>query len=121
MGLLREWATVMANKHKQKGSRAEREVADYLLSLGIPCERIPAGASADRGDLFVPIIEFPTIDVKNHAALDLASWVDRAIEQAENAGRVSGVVWHKRRGKTSPADWYVTTTGHGFLKLLGVR
>jgi len=111
----------MTNRHKQKGSRAEREVADYLLSLGIPCERIPAGASADRGDLWVPIIEFPTIDVKNHAALDLASWVDRAVEQSQNAGRVAGVVWHKRRGKTSPADWYVTTTGHNFLKLLGVR
>lgn len=111
----------MTNKHKRKGSLAERQVADYLLSLGIPCERIPAGASADRGDLWVPIIEFPTIDVKNQAALDLAGWVDRAHEQADNAGRVAGVVWHKRRGKASPADWYVTTSGHSFLKLLGVR
>jgi Holliday junction resolvase len=111
----------MANPQKRKGSLAERQVADYLLSLGIPCERIPAGASADRGDLWVPVIEFPTIDVKNHATLALAEWVDRANEQAHNAGRVAGVVWHKRRGKTSPADWYVTTSGHNFLKLLGVR
>ena len=111
----------MANPSKAKGARAERAVADYLLSIGIPCERIPAGATADRGDLFVPIIEFPTIDVKDRTTLDLAGWVDRAAEQAHNAGRSAGVVWHKRRGKTSPAEWYVTTSGKQFLHLLGVR
>ena len=111
----------MTNPSKAKGSRAERAVADYLIERGVPCERIPAGATNDRGDLWVPVIEYPSIDVKDQATITLAAWVDRAKQQAENAGRVAGVVWHKRKGKANPADWYVTTTGEGFLGLMGVR
>lgn len=111
----------MANRQKAKGSAAERAVRDYLHSLDIPCERIPAGATADRGDLWVPLIEFPTIDVKNCSTHELSAWVERAEEQAVNAGRRAGVVWFKRRGKTDPADWYVATTGRGLLNLIGVR
>lgn len=109
----------MANAAKAKGSKAERDVADFLAAVGVPCERIPAGATLDRGDLWVPNAAWPTIDVKNQQALDLAGWIDRAQEQAYNAGREAGVVWHKRRGKASPADWYVTMTGADFAALMG--
>lgn len=109
----------MVNAAKAKGSRAERLVADYLIANGIACERIPAGATEDRGDLWVPLSHFPTIDVKNHKSMALAEWVDRAVEQAAFAGRCAGVVWHKRARKTAPGDWYVTTNGAGFLRLLG--
>lgn len=111
----------MTNPHKRKGAAAERAVAEYLLSLGLPCERIPAGATADRGDLWVPVIEFPTIDVKDRKTLELGAWVERAAEQAKNGGRCAGVVWHKRRGKTNPAEWFVTTSGEQFVRMLGVR
>lgn len=108
----------MVNRQKAKGSQAERAVSDYLASRHVPNERIPAGATLDRGDLWVPSPRWPTIDVKNQQALDLAGWVDRAEEQAKNGGRLAGVVWHKRRGKASPADWYVTMSGVSFLLLM---
>ena len=40
----------MANPQKRKGSAFERLVADYLAER-VACERIPAGATLDRGDL----------------------------------------------------------------------
>ena len=111
----------MTSAQKRKGYAAERAVADYLIALGIDCERIPAGATADRGDLWVPRIEFPSIDVKDHATTRLGEWVDRAAEQAHNAGRHAGVVWHKRRGFSSPSKWFVTTSGEMFLQLMEIR
>lgn len=108
----------MTNANKAKGSRAERQVADYLVGSGLLVERIPAGATLDRGDLWVEGTVMPTIDVKDHKEITLAAWVDRANEQAENAGRPFGAVWHKRRGKGSPGDWYVTLSGASFAHLL---
>lgn len=104
---------------KRKGTAAERQVADWLIANGVPCERISAGATADRGDLWVPVIEYPTIDVKNHRTIKLAEWVDRAVEQADNAGRAAGVVIHKRPGVTDVGRWYVTTNAAMFLQLIG--
>ena len=108
----------MVNRAKAKGSLAERQVADYLINAGIPCERIPAGATHDRGDLWVPLANFPSIDVKNQKQMTLAGWVDWAGEQAHNAARTAGVVWHKRAGKSSPGDWYVTCSGSSFVALM---
>lgn len=110
----------MTNPAKNKGSAYERLIADYLISRDVPCERIPAGATADRGDLWIPIIEFPTIDCKNHKTAGLGPWVDRAAEQAHNAGRHAGVVVHKRHGVTDPSRQFVTTSLEMFLALMGV-
>jgi hypothetical protein len=30
----------------------------------------------------------------------------------------TGVVWHKRKGRGSPADWYCTMPGHVYVDLL---
>lgn len=111
----------MSNPQKAKGSAFERLIADYFIGHGVPCERIPAGATADRGDLWVPIIEFPTIDTKNHRTPQLGQWVDRAAEQAHNAGRHAGVVLHKRHGIIDPSRQFVTTSTEMFLALMGVR
>ncbi len=100
----------MTNRNKAKGTAAERAVCDYLNVRGIEAERVPAGATLDRGDLWIPDKNFPVIQVKNHARLDLAGWVDDVAEQAENANRYAGVVVHKRRGKGNPASWYTTLT-----------
>ena len=108
----------MANAAKAKGSRAERQVADYLVASGLYCERIPAGATLDRGDLWFPRLDLPTVDVKDHATPQLGQWVDRAAEQAENANREVGVVFHKRRGRGNPADWFVTCSGAAFVALM---
>ena len=100
----------MSNPNKAKGSAAERAVTDYLNVRGLEAERVPAGATLDRGDIWVPDKSFPAIQVKNHARLDLSGWVDDVAIQARNAGRDTGIVIHKRRGKGNPASWYVTCT-----------
>jgi Holliday junction resolvase len=100
----------VSNPNKAKGSAAERAVADYLNVRGLEAERVPAGASLDRGDIWVPDKSFPAVQVKNHARLDLSGWVDDVAIQAKNAGRETGIVIHKRRGKGNPASWYVTCT-----------
>jgi hypothetical protein len=100
----------MSNPNKAKGSAAERASCDYLNVRGVEAERVPAGATLDRGDIWVPDKNWPAIQVKNHARLDLSGWVDDVAIQARNAGRETGIVIHKRRGKGNPASWYVTCT-----------
>lgn len=111
----------MSNPQKAKGAAFERLIADYFNGRGIHCDRVPAGATLDRGDLWVPDLAFPTFDCKNHRTPTLGAWVDRASEQAANARRASGVVIHKRHGVTDPAEQFVTTSLAMFLPLLGVR
>jgi hypothetical protein len=108
----------VSNPNKAKGSAAERASCDYLNSRGIEAERVPAGATLDRGDLWVPDKNWPAIQVKNHARLDLAGWVDDVEAQAVNAGRETGIVVHKRRGKGNPASWYVTCTLETLVTLM---
>lgn len=106
----------MAGANKKKGSLAELMVRRYLDSCGVPNEAIPAGSTLDRGDIWIPADHgWPTIDVKHVSTLRLFDWVPRAAEQADNAGRDFGVVWHKKPRSTDPADWYVTTSGRMFV------
>ena len=100
----------MTNANKAKGSAAERAVCDYLNVRGVDAERVPAGAALDRGDLWIPDKHWPAIQIKNHARLDLAGWINDIQDQKRNAKRDTGIVIHKRRGKGNPADWYVTLT-----------
>lgn len=111
----------MVNKNKRLGDDAERGVRDYLQLRGIPAERVPAGNSADIADIWVPRIWWPAIQVKNHARLDLAGWVDDVEIQARNANRSTGIVVHKRRGKGNPAAWYTTMSLKTFVDLMGVE
>jgi hypothetical protein len=105
------------SRNKAKGTRAESAVVDYLRRLHWPhAERRAMAGANDKGDVtgIGPVV----IEVKDRAALALAEWVDEATTEAENANALIGVVWHKRRGKGSPGDWYVTMTGSTFAELL---
>lgn len=100
----------MTSPQKRKGDAYERAVREFLLTDGWPlAARIPAGATLDIGDFLLPGDVPCTLDAKNHSRLDLASWVDRAGEQAANAGRVAGFVVIKRRGTTDTGRSYVCT------------
>ena len=112
----------MSNPQKSKGSGWERALVDYLALHHIEATRIPAGATNDRGDLFIPIIEWPSIDAKNYASYagQLAGWVDRAEEQAINAGRLFGLGWLTRKGNANPANAYVVMSGKAFMTLMAM-
>lgn len=107
----------MTSRSKAKGSTAERQVVDYLRATGWPhAERRLAGATKDRGD--IAGVVGVCIEVKSQAELRLSTWVDEALAEQANDRADIGLVWHKRRGKGSPADWYVTITGAQLVQLL---
>jgi hypothetical protein len=105
----------MANPQKVKGAAFERLIADYLAER-IPCERIPAGATLDRGDLWT---EAAAIQCKNHRTLSLGAWLRDAIEQQQNAGKRLHALVVKRKGTTAPADQFVVMSLEQFRELLG--
>lgn len=107
----------MTSKSKAKGSAWERAIVDYLRTAGWPfAERRIAGSTKDRGDIagVVGVV----VEAKNAARTDLAGWIAEADLERTNDGAWLGVVWHKRRGKSSAADGYVTMTGAQFTELL---
>ena len=104
------------NRSKQKGTAAETAVVDYLRSRGFTnVERRTLAGVHDRGD--IAGLPGMVIEVKNCKDMQLASWVDEATVEAVNAHAGIGVVWHKRRGRSSPGGWYVTMTGSEFALL----
>lgn len=98
----------MANAAKRKGDAAERAVTKTLNDHSIPTRRLPAGASLDRGDLWVGRSGRYVIDVKDRADWShLGGWVSRLETQVVNADAVTGALLLKRRGSTDPLSWYV--------------
>lgn len=97
----------MGRNHRL-GYEAEHAVEVMWNERERPVMRPRAGAQKDVGDLVgLPIVQ----SVKNWNHLALAEWIRDMHDQMANAGLGAGVVWHKRRGKAHPFDWYVTTSG----------
>lgn len=97
-----------------KGYRAEHDIEELLLSKGFTVTRLRAGKVADVGDIGgLPLV----VSVKDRVRLALADWVDAANVMGERRNQLA-VVWHKRRLKANPEQWYVTMDGHTFLELL---
>jgi hypothetical protein len=109
----------MSNPSKQKGTTAENAVVFALLEA-FPhreVERRTLAGAYDKGDIWIPGMPV-VIEVKNHARMDLATWVAECEKERLNARAEIGAVWHKRRGKGHPRDWYVTLLGQDFMTLL---
>ena len=102
------------NPQKAKGSAFERLVRDYLAE-SIPCERIPAGATEDRGDLWTPAA---CVQCKNHRSLSLGAWLQQTRQQQRNAGKPLHALIVKAKGTTNPADQFVVMTLEQFRTLL---
>jgi hypothetical protein len=105
----------MANPQKRKGSAFERLICDYLAER-MPCERIPAGATLDRGDLWT---EAAAIQCKNCRSLSLGAWLRDAMEQQVNARKRWHALVVKRKGTTDPAEQFVVMSLQQFRELLG--
>jgi len=105
------------NRSKAKGTGAESAVADYLRSQGwSQVERRALAGAQDKGD--IAGVPDTVIEVKNHATIKLAEFVDEANVERDNAGVEYGVAWIKRRGTTDPGKWYVAMDGATFCRLL---
>lgn len=107
----------MATSARAKGTRWESAIVDYLRTNGVPhAERRALNGSQDRGD--VAGIPGLVIEGKNTARAELAGWLDEAEAERVNAGAAVAVVWHKRRGRASPGDGFVTMSGATLVRLL---
>lgn len=103
---------------RDRGKRAEQQVARWLRSYGWAAATTRATSGAQQGDDLVTDTGL-SWEVKDHARLELAAWVDQAVGQS---GGRPAVVVHKRRGVGSPDGWYCTMTGSDLMRLLeGLR
>jgi hypothetical protein len=104
------------SRNKAKGTAAESAVVNYLRQWAPLTERRALNGALDRGD--VAGIPGVCLEVKSHAHIDLAAFVDEAVKEGRNDRADVAAAWIKRRGKGSPADWYVAMTGAQFVDLL---
>ena len=106
----------MTSKSKAKGSQAERDVVKWLKQWFPYVDRRLAGATLDKGDISgIPGV---TIEIKNHAKMDLAGWLQELATEMANDRAWTGVVLHKRKGKGNPGEWYATMPAQVWIELL---
>lgn len=105
------------NAAKAKGTRWESAIVAFLAERGwVNAERRALHGTQDKGDVVgIPGV---VIEAKSAARLDLAGWLAEAEAERVNDRARWGVVWAKRRGKTSPSDGYVLMSGRTFVELL---
>lgn len=111
----------MANPPKQKGSRFERVISDYLCdNWSDVIDRRVLSGSKDRGDLANVRVagHRVTVECKNHARIELSNWLDQAVEEADNDGALMGMVVHKRKGRADGSEQYVTMRLGDLIALL---
>lgn len=102
---------------KAAGTRAETAIANLLRDSGFPyAERRAKTGAKDTGD--ISGLLGGVVEVKDCAKMSLSGWLKEAKTEQSNAGAWWSAVWHKKTGKGSPADWYVTLDGASFIELL---
>ena len=109
---------------RQKGTRLERAVADYLAAAlsDDRVDRMPLHGKGDRGDIAgvrTLLWERVTIECKAHNRLDLSGWWREVEAEKGNNDSPVGVIVHKRRGKGQPGDQWVTLTVADYAVLVG--
>lgn len=104
------------NMSRRKGNRAMVAVVTWLREHGYP--RATRRQIGEDGDDILEGMPGLSIEVKDHARLDLAGWVAQA--QAQSGG-LPAVVIHKRKGTTDVGRWYVTMTVEDLHRLVAGR
>lgn len=99
---------------RDKGKRAEQAVARWLRDHGWHAITSRAASGMQKGDDLVTNTGV-SWEVKDHAKMEVAAWVDQA---RSNADGKPAVVMAKRRGRSSPGEWYAIMSGEDLLRLL---
>lgn len=103
------------SKSRRKGNRAERDVINWLRTRLFPhAERNGAGLPGSD----VSGIHGVTLEIKNHARLDLAGWLNQLTDEMDYDGNHIGAVIHKRKAVTDVGQWYATMPTHILAELL---
>lgn len=105
------------NRSKIKGTSWETQIVAFLRDRGWPhAERRALAGNADRGDVAgVPAV---VIEAKSCARIELAAWLDEVEAEKRNDRADVGLVWVKRKGRTSPGAGYVVMSGEQAVQLL---
>lgn len=105
------------NRAKQVGTAWESRIVAYLIERGwVNVERRALAGAMDKGDIAgIPGV---VIEAKSHNRIALAGWLSEAESERVTAAAKIGVVWAKRKGKSSAADGYVIMSGATFADLL---
>jgi len=103
------------SRSKDKGTAWESLSKLWLAANGIWAGDMNQHGSSDRGDIYIPNV---TVECKNEKKYDLAQWVKELEAEVANNGTDYGFVLAHRKGKSSPADAYVITTGRLWLPVL---
>lgn len=108
----------MANRSKQKGTRAETKVVKALLEAGLRAERRPLKGSKDEGDVIVED-EF-ILEVKagkqtaNYNRTQKEEWLRQTREEKKNSGKHAYLVIVRYNRRLQDAEvWF--EDGHGFF------
>lgn len=107
---------------KKAGADFERRQADWLASR-LNDDRIDRRVKRgikDTGDIGGVLFagNRVVIECKNTSRDNLPAWVREAEVERGNDDALIGVVMHKKRGTTNPAEQYVTMTAETFAVLL---
>ncbi len=102
---------------RRKGAAAETAVVRWLRSRGRrSTERRPTGSPDPFGD--ITGLNGCVVEVKNHAAHDLAGWATQLEAEITAADADTGVVIVKRRGTTDVGRWYAVLTVDAWERLM---
>lgn len=111
------------SKEGRKGNSFAEDVANYMAArLGDRrIERRVLHGTNDRGDIAGLMMRGKRVAVecKNHAKMELSTWVDEAEAERLNDHAEFGIVVHKRKGKGSKhfGENYVTMTLDTYLAM----
>lgn len=111
------------SKQRDKGTKFETKVLNFLKDEGFTAYRNPLGGAKDKGDLQLHSGRI-VVECKNQERHSLAEWLDEATTGAANAGADLGIVAFHRRGKGRVDDDYFLLDGRSLAYLLreaGVR
>ena len=100
----------MSAQNKQKGSRWERDLEEYLNSAGVKARRLPRAGSKDIGDVAIELKSgrVIVIEAKDVKVPNMADWLRQAHLEAAHYGDkydvdTYGVVAQKTRMKGTGA------------------
>jgi len=111
----------MVSKHRVKGTAFETLVSEGFKTLWPDAHRLGMQGSKDCGDIWLPAHTELVVEAKTMVNYTnrLSTWLIEAQVEAATAGRMYGVVVHKRVGKANWEDQYLTTDLATFLGLMG--
>jgi hypothetical protein len=103
------------NSSRQRGRRFQTLIRQWLEDEGCNVVEL-GGAGLESTDLLVLGSPNLSCEIKNVSRLDLSGWLDQACEQAPKGALP--VVIHKRRGRASAGESYVTLRLEDLRRLL---